>query len=124
MAFIPVEGDICELPGVGGYKFTASGLIYKGQAVTYTGDNTVGVPNNNNARLLGVADVTVAAGNPICIYGPGNIVYCKLSGAQSAGTRVGIISEGYIANSADYSSQAVVVQGTTATGDGKILILG
>jgi hypothetical protein len=124
MAFTAVEEDVCELPGVGGYSLIASGALLRGQAVTLTGDNTVGVPTSDNARLFGIVDAAVAAGDPVCIYGPGNIVYCKLSGAQAAGTRVGIISEGYIANSADYSSQAIVVEGTTSTDDGKILILG
>jgi len=124
MTFTAVSKDILIYPGVGGYNLTASGNITKGQAVTYAADNAVKVSDDSSSRFLGIADSTVAHGDKVCIYGPGNIVYCKLSGSQSAGTKVGIISEGYVSNVADYSSQAIVVAGVTSTGDGIILILG
>ena len=89
MTFSQVTKDILVYPGVGGYNFTASGNIIKGQGVTYAGDNSVKVPNNTTSRLLGIANATVDHGDVICIYGPGNIVYCKLSDSQSAGTKVG-----------------------------------
>lgn len=103
----------------------ASGSISKGQAVTFAGDNKVKVPNNSNSRLFGVANATVHDGDRVCIWGPGNITKCNLSGSQTAGTKVGVISEGYISDTSIYapSNQAIVVEGTTSTGIGKILIL-
>jgi len=126
MAFVQLTNDICVYPGVGGYNLTASGSILKGQGVTLIADNTVVVPTTSDSRLFGVADANTAHGDKVCIYGPKNIVRCKFSGAQTAGTLVGVISEGYISNLATYaeSSQAIVVEGTTSTGNGQILILG
>jgi len=126
MAFVQITDDICVFPGVGGYNLTASGSIIKGQGVTLVDDNTVGVPTTSDSRLFGIANATTAHGFKVCIYGPKNLVRCKFSGAQTAGTLVGVISEGYISNLATYaeSSQAIVIEGTTSTGNGRILILG
>jgi len=124
MSYTAVKDDIPVFPGVGGYNYQASGTVLKGQGVTVVSDNTVGVPTNNTSRCFGVADAASNDGNSVCIYGPGNIVNCVLTGSQAAGTRVGVVSEGYFSNIASYSSQAIVVKGTTATGIGRIIILG
>ena len=125
MTFSEVNKDIIVFPGNGGCSFIASGNITKGQGVTFAGDNSVKVPNDTSSRLLGIANANVTHGNVICIYYPGNVVYCKLSGSQSAGTKVGVISEGYLSDLADYapSDQAIVVKGVTSTGNGIVLIL-
>jgi len=123
MSFTPIEDDVLVFPGVGGYNFIASGTIYKGQGVVLVDDNTVASPSNSNSKLIGISDSTITDGNRVCIYGPLNIVRCNLSGSVSAGTRVGVISEGYISPDATYKN-AIVVKGTATTNTGEILILG
>lgn len=125
MSFTVLTADVCVYQGVGGYNLIASGNIIKGQAVTFAGDNSVKVPNDSGSRLVGVANSTVYHGEPVCIWGPCNIVKCYLSGNQSAGTKVGVISEGYLSDIAIYaaSEQAIVIEGTTSTGIGKVLLL-
>jgi len=125
MSFTAITDDVCFHQGVGGYNMIASGNILKGQAVTFAGDNSVKVPTDSSSRLFGVANATVHHGDRVCIWGPCNIVKCYLSGSQSAGTKVGVISEGYLSNIAIYaaSEQAIVIEGTTSTGIGKVLIL-
>jgi len=126
MTFTAITDDILVFPGVGGYTFTASGNITKGQGVTFAGDNKVKVPNDTISRLIGIANSTVHDNDKVCIFGPGNIVNCNLSGSQSAGTKVGVISEGYLSNLAEYSAsnQAIVVKGVNSTGKGRVLLLG
>ena len=123
MSFTAITQDVLVSPGVGAYNMYASGNLLKGQGVYLADDKTVAVPTDSSKRLFGIVQSNVNHGDPVAIYGPYNIVYCSLSGSVTAGTFVGLISEGYLSNSSDYSSQAIVIKGTTSTGDGKILIL-
>jgi len=122
MTFSQLEDDVLVYPGTGGYNFTASGNILKGQGVVLADDFTVKVPSDSNSKLLGIALSNVTDNKKVCIYGPLNIVRCILSGSVSAGTKVGVIPEGYISPNATHKN-AIVVKGTTTTGKGEILIL-
>jgi len=130
MAFTAVSGDIPLQPGTQAYNFWASGAITKGQGVTAidwspSGEQVyVGVPPTSSNILVGVAAYTVASGDPVAIYGPGNLVACKLSGSQSAGTLVGLYLGGMLHNLVAKPKCAVVTKGVTSSGDGEVLIIG
>lgn len=131
MAFTAITEDIGLQPGVKLYNFKASGAIVKGQGVALSPGKAgyVFVPTEgghaacSGHRLIGIADYTVATEEPIAIYGPYNLVQAKLSGSQSAGTLVGLISGGYLADWSKYMRQAIVVKGVTETGNGEVMIL-
>ena len=129
MAFTAITGDIPIQPGTKAYNCVASGAITKGQAVAFIAGpsaNTIYVwaPNVSSQRLFGVAHATVASGEPIGIYGPGNLVQAKLSGSPVAGTYVGLFHDGMLSNLCMYASSAIVTKGVTSTGNGEVLILG
>jgi hypothetical protein len=130
MAFTAVSGDIPLQPGTKAYNCFASGSITKGQGVyaidwSPTGSNIyVGVPAVTSQVLFGVAAYAAASGEPVAVYGPGNLVACKLSGSQSAGTLVGLYADGMLHNLVKYAKCAVVTKGVTSSGDGEVLILG
>lgn len=130
MAFTAVAGNVPLQPGTQALNMLASGAITRGQAVSLIGgtdcDNQVGVPPNaSSQRLFGVAAYTVATGEEVAIYGPGNLVTVQISGAATAGSKAGLYDGGMISTAAGvkYSSMAVITKGTTATGEGEILIL-
>ena len=130
MAFTAVTGDIPLQPGTQAYNCFASGNITKGQGVYVTqweptsNRTYVGVPNTSSQILFGVAAYSVKFGDPVAIYGPNNLVSAKLSGAQSAGTLVGLYYDGMLADITKYRRCAMVVKGVASSGDGEVLILG
>lgn len=134
MTFTAVSGDVPQQPGLKAYNMIASGAIIKGQCVYLVGgtdtDNQVAAPNANlsNANgsgqvLFGVAAYTVANNDVVAIYGGGNLVQAKLSGAQLAGTLVGLYHDGMLNNLVKYPKQAIVTKGVSASGDGEVLLL-
>ena len=130
MAFTAVVGDIPIQPGTKAYNCFASGAITKGQGVyvidwSPSGSNIyVGVADVSSQVLFGISPYTVASGDPVAIYGPGNLVSCKLSGSQAAGTLVGLYPGGMLHNLVTYAKCAIVTKGVTSSGDGEVLILG
>lgn len=131
MAFTAITGDIGLQPGVKLYNFRASGAITKGQGVAlcpgkagYVFVPTEGGESQTKSHwLAGIADYTVSDGDLVAIYGPYNLVQAKLSGSVAAGSRVGLISGGYLATWADHRGQALVVQGVTSTGNGRVMMI-
>lgn len=88
-----VENDIILQDGVFAYNFTASGTIYKGQAVCICGDNLVMVCNDGSTNagesdVIGLATYGATDGSQIGIAGPGNICVCCTSGQVNGGTAV------------------------------------
>jgi hypothetical protein len=127
MAFTAVVGDIPVQPGIDPYNFYASGTITKGQAVYLSPGmegKYVAATTASSQRLFGIAAYTQYHNSSIAIYGPCNLVKCKLSGSQSAGTLVGSYLDGMISNISKYPNEAIVTKGVTSSGDGEILILG
>ena len=78
--------DIMQQDGVFAYNFTASGTIYKGQAVYASADNkvTVTTASAGEADAVGVACYGATDGNQIAIAGPGNIVVCCMDSTAVA----------------------------------------
>lgn len=127
MTFTEVTGSVPVQPGVGCYNFIASGAITKGQAVCLCPglDERVLVTPNSSQIAIGVAAYSVDDGERIAIYGPMNIVQCKLSGTQAAGTLVGGMDGGLFTNTQVAAYKVgIVTKGVTTTGDGEVLLLG
>ena len=115
---------------------TASGTIYKGQAVCLCAgmDDTVYVPGaeGSGMRVFGIADYTATHGEKIAIWGPYNICRCRLSGvagaAVTAGTGVGMSWDGmlgvYSATAPRYSGAIVLDGGVANGGEGIVLLTG
>jgi len=127
MSFSIIEDSIPVQPPVGGISYTASGNIYKGQAVYLANDNTVKAPTDNVQKLYGIAGYSKTEGEKVLVYPVGNIVRCKISSSStlSAGTLVGCIAGGFISNEATYNSGAIIIKSpSTNYDDGEVLILG
>jgi hypothetical protein len=82
--------DIIVQDGVFAYNFTASGTIYKGQAVALC-------PGMNNnvmacdseaiyANAIGLATMNATKGKWVAVAGPGNICYAVCDAAEPVGT--------------------------------------
>lgn len=115
--------DIPIQPGVKAYNFEASGAILKGQAVTITADNQVGVPGDATCFLAGIAAYSVTtAGDDIAIYGPYNIVNARISGSITVGSFVGPTTEGYL-HTSTYSGAIVTKAAAASCGIGEVLLV-
>jgi hypothetical protein len=78
--------DIILQEGVFAYNYTASGAIKAGQVVCIQDTMKVGVYTGGLGAtgykgVVGVAAYGAATGQPVAVYGPGNIVRCVTSGA-------------------------------------------
>lgn len=86
--------DIVIQDGIFAYNFTASGAIYKGQAVcvcpAHEGYVMQCTSDATYANCIGIAAQNAAAGTQIPVAGPGNIVYavCDTNSDITAGTAV------------------------------------
>ena len=123
MTFPSIEDPIQLQPGILPYDFTASGAILKGQGVAFCNSGLVYVPDVSTQRLIGIAGYQVDDGEEVQIYGLFNLVRCNLTGSQSVGTLVGLVSDGYLANTSKYPVSAIVMKGTTSTGEGEVLLI-
>lgn len=76
------------------YKVSSSSGIDAGQVVKCVDDMEVGIATtaNSNTAVVGVAAYDVEDNKYIAVYGPGNIVRCKSSGAIDAGVDVTVNS--------------------------------
>ena len=117
MTFTSPTDDIIVQEGTFGYGFTASGNIKAGQGVAIYDDMSVGAPPAATALVkgsIGVAAYDASAGDPVLVYGPGNIVRVIISGAShcSAGDTLMMTSEGKFFAVTD---STFLVSGITAT---------
>jgi len=127
MSFTAVSESVPVQPPVGGFTCTASGSIYRGQAVYLVDDSIVKSPTTDSSPLLGISGYNKVDGQKCLIYSVGNIVKCKISSSStlSAGTLVGCIAGGYLSDSATYCSGAIITKAANSNyGDGEVLILG
>jgi len=85
--------DIILQEGTFAYNFQASGTISAGQVVEVNDTMKVRVcPTTNDTSWVGVAAYDVTDKEYIAVYGPGNIVRCKSSGAITVGAIVAVNS--------------------------------
>lgn len=127
--------DIILQDGVFAYNFTASGTIYKGQAVCVCADNKVMTCNNGGgtateADAIGIACYNATNGNQIAVAGPGNIVIAVFDtdsdctpGAVVYGDADGILD--HAAGNASKAAGYVVSTPVSATTNyvGKLLVV-
>jgi len=93
LAFTSPSDDIIVQEGVFAYNFIASGTIKAGQVVEVNDTMKVRAdPTANDTSWIGVAAYDVTDDEYLAVYGPGNIVRCKSSGAINVGTRVAVNS--------------------------------
>jgi len=82
--------DIIVQDGVFAYNYTASGTIYKGQAVALVPgmDNTVMVCTSDAGVCdsIGLATMGATNGKQISIAGPGNICWACVDAAEAVNT--------------------------------------
>lgn len=123
MSFTIVDDSIPLKPGVMAYNMWGSGNIYKGQAVTLCPgmDNHVMATSDSGQMVFGVAGYSQYHNSSLAVYGKLNVLRVKLSGSQTAGTLVGAYDDGMFHDSSVYPT-AIVVKGTTSTGDGEIML--
>ncbi len=110
MAFTSVAEDVIVQEGTFAFDYDASGTVYAGQGVYAIGTLQVKAPAATTKiahGCVGVAAYEIADGNPVAVYGPGNIVRCKVSGssvAVAAGDAMACTAEGYFTE--DHQAQA------------------
>ena len=93
LTWVSPTDDIIVQEGTLAYNFIASGTISAGQIVEVNDTMKVRVdPTANDTSWIGVAAYDVTDDEYVAIYGPGNIVRCKSSGAINVGNRVAINS--------------------------------
>ena len=126
MAFTSPTDDIILQEGTFAFDYDAVGAITKGQGVVATSTLGVKVPANVDntpaSGCLGVAAYTIATGNPIEIYGPGNIVRIIVSGTCNPGDTLFCLGPDgkfasnvtFNAQDAGYTNQALVSGGVHA----------
>ena len=128
MAFTAISTkDVCiQEGGVGGYNMIASGTILAGQAVEIvTYPYVIATDSNPALDFIGVAGESASSGEPVAVYGPGSIVYSRVSGASvAAGDELQATKDGEFADLAAAASGLVgIALETQATADGLCRIL-
>ena len=82
--------DIIVQEGTFAFDFDASGSVFAGQAVYCNDTLAVAAPNGGlsapQAGCVGIAAYDQTTGNPVAVYGPGNICRAIVSGT---GVRAG-----------------------------------
>lgn len=88
LTWVNPTDDIIVQEGNFAYNYKASGTIYEGQVVHINDTMRVTSTASNDKNIVGVAAYTVTNNEYVAVYGPGNIVRCKSSGAINVGSRV------------------------------------
>jgi len=93
LTWVSPTDDIIFHEGVSAYNFQASGTIKGGQLVKAMDTMKVGVlassfDTSGTKGIIGVAAYDVTDKEYLAIWGPGNIVRCKTSGAVVVGDRI------------------------------------
>ena len=125
MAFTAItDREICVQEGTQMFNYYASGTILRGQAIEIVGDLYVIATDSNPAHgFVGVADCNASSGEPVGVWGPGNIVYGRVSGTSvTAGSPVQATVDGEF-QVCPVSSQHGVALETQGTTDGVCLFL-
>ena len=137
MTFTSPTEDIIVQEGTFAFDYDCSGAVSAGQGVyaNATGLYVAAAPEERGnvdvtAGCLGVAAYGQTHGNPVAVYGPGNIVRVIISGTSkcTVAKPVYCVSEGKFANIANYACPsgvygiALETQGT-ANGTAKVLLV-
>ena len=86
LTFTAPSDDIIFQEGVAAYNFQASGNILAGQLVYPKDTMKVAAVNAaDKTDIIGVAGYDVTDDEYVAVWGPGNIVRCKSSGAITVG---------------------------------------
>jgi len=89
LTFTAPTDDIIFQEGTAAYNFIASGTILAGQLVFPNDTMKVAAVNAaDKDNIIGVAAYDVTDDEYVAVWGPGNIVRCKSSGALTVGTAV------------------------------------
>lgn len=124
MAFTAItDRDIGIQEGTMLFSFTASGTILRGQAVEVVDDMYVIATDSNPAEgFVGVAAYGASKGDPIAVYGPGNIVWGRVSGTSvTAGTQLEATVDGLFQPATAPSAAAVAPVGVALDTQGTTL---
>ena len=115
--FPEIIDDIVLQEGSLAFGYIASGTVYAGQGVEIVNDMYVQAPTAQSTKCVGVCAYGVTTGKPVAVFGPANIVRCRVSGtAVTAGTRCQLYARGLFAATGandDPSLIALQSQGTT-----------
>jgi len=133
MAFTAIAQDpVLVEEGTFSMNYLASGALLAGQAVCCSGATEAVKVNAKNtqaaidAGFVGVAANSVAHGKQISVYGPGNKVRVRASGAVTVGQGLVAVSKGFF-KAADNTNPsglivAVALEGITSNAYGKVLL--
>jgi len=124
MAFTAItDRDIGIQEGTFLFSYTASGTILRGQAVEVVDDMYVIATDSNPAEgFVGVAAYGASKGDPIAVYGAGNIVWGRVSGTSvTAGTQLEATVDGLFQPATPPSSASVAPVGVALDTQGTSL---
>jgi hypothetical protein len=122
--------DIIVQEGTFAFDYDSSGSVYKGQGVYAIGTLQAIAPTHSlggqQPGCIGVAAYDQTDGNPVAVYGPGNICRVIISGSSkcTVGDTLFLTDEGKFYNTPHYPSgvYAVALE-TQATADGTARVL-
>lgn len=122
-----ISNDTIYQEGTFGYLFTASGTVYRGQAVKLIDNNYV-TNTTTGSDGIGICDAKTLHGNECVIYLPGNIVKACGTEAYKPSTMLYASGQGFLC-STRYSTErpmAIVVsefEQSTTNYVGEVLLI-
>jgi len=127
MAFVTPSEDIIVSEGTMAFTYQASGAISGAMLVKMQGDDKVVKCAGSTDNAIGVAAYTVANGEQVAVWGPGNLVRTYTA---SANVRAG--DDVFVGNNAGVNKDltlggtdvcvGVCTEGTVAAGTVKVLL--
>jgi len=129
MTFTSPTDDIIVQEGTFAYNYIASGSIKAGQCLEAgtTSAMNVEIAEDATDAFVGVAAYDATNGEPLAVYGPGNIVRCIVNGTSKCTVGDDIMvsgSEGKVSNTGlAVGTKIGVALETQATTDGTVRIL-
>jgi len=128
MSWTAITDDIVYQEGTFAFKYTAGEDLKRGMAVKLSGSTgKVYKGDANNEYGVGVVLHDADSGDPVSVWGPGNIVTTRASGATAnytVGTAVGLGPDGYVSYNNTTHKMGIVYEAPTATnGTCKILLI-
>ena len=128
MTWTDITDDIIYQEGTFAFLYTAGEALKRGMAVKLSGSTGyVYKGDDNNEYGVGIAEKDASAGDPIAVWGKGNIVTSRASGAAAnytVGTAVGLGPDGYISYNNTTHKMGIVYEAPSATnGTFKVLLI-
>jgi len=109
MAIVTPSDDIIVQEGTFAYSFIASSAVSGGALVAPVGTMSVAHASHDADNVIGVAAYRAAAGKPVAVYGPGNIVRCCASGVIHSGDDLYATTTGKVDDHGTMGGTAVCV---------------